>query len=213
MMINNYLKMCLASIVLIAQASVSAEEIQFSSKLNLIVFARGNNGNGPTKVVGETPADKIKIPSNAKWGIHLKKKVDAKTLYAECIEKGVYNIDFHFVFPKGYLNGIEKVGGLKSLTFFGTGITDDNLAHVADLKKLDHLTICGYNNVSSEGLVHISKLTTLEHLDLSAVSISEKDLKYLEELTGLKTLIIKKEALSKNSIDMLQKALPECTIK
>ena len=212
-MTKKLLLICLTASFLLSLANADTEVTQFRSKLKLTVFARGNKGQGPMKIVGKTPSNSIKIPKDSEWGIYLEEKVDPKKLFAECIENGVYNIHFHFVLPKNYLRGIEKLEGLKTLTFFGTGVNDEDLARIAVLKNLESLTINGFNKVSSEGFAHILKLTNLERLDLSAVQLSDEELLSLKSHTQLKLLSVDKKKYSEDSLNRLKKALPECTIR
>lgn len=65
--------------------------------------------------------------------------------------------------------GMAHLAGLASLERFdigGTGLTDKGLAYLANMKKLDHLTLTG--DFTDDGLRHLEGLTELGYLNVTS---------------------------------------------
>jgi WD40 repeat protein/Leucine-rich repeat (LRR) protein len=85
--------------------------------------------------------------------------------------------------------GLEVLGKLPVLTELnlGSGIGDEGLAKLKDLKQLRRLSLADAD-FSDAGLAHLRGMTALEELDLSRTPVTDAGLAHLKSLTNLKRL-------------------------
>ncbi|MBW3538672.1 MAG: protein kinase [Planctomycetes bacterium] len=132
------------------------------------------------------------------------------------------------------LRQIGRLRGLKSLTLNNLRITDSGLAALSELFALEQLTISRCVRIDGSGVAYVSKLkslnvtgsgvtdrglsalanfTMLEQLDLSRTPITDAVLEHLEDLDRLRNLNLEQTRVTDEGVAMLQKALPDCTIR
>lgn len=98
--------------------------------------------------------------------------------------------------------GLPSLAGMKDLRglyLVRTNISDQGLQGIQALDNLDALWL-SYTNVSDSGLVHLKEFTKLKDLNLSGTRITDSGLKYFSGLTNLQTLHI---ALTRTGSDGL----------
>ena len=91
--------------------------------------------------------------------------------------------------PEKLLKLLAEFPKLEVVDLRGSGITDEGLAHLKDLKGLRKLYL-GRTEISDAGLKHIAGLAGLEHLILSESKVTDAGLKQLAGLKKLTTLEI-----------------------
>lgn len=67
-------------------------------------------------------------------------------------------------------------------------MTDAALGRIARVGTVAGLTLCGSRAVTDEGLAHLAQLPGLVHLDLSGTSVSDRGLEVLRHLMSLQTI-------------------------
>ncbi len=85
---------------------------------------------------------------------------------------------------------LGQIGSLEYLDLPNNGITDKGLAHIATLKNLKHLWVCGSSNspLTNTALKHVSKLQSLEYLLIGGIRFTDIGMDDLAKLTNLKEL-------------------------
>lgn len=68
-----------------------------------------------------------------------------------------------------------------------SNVTDSGIAHLAGLTNLKDLTVSG-TGMSNAGMVHLKNLKKLEWLELTGVPVEDDDVQFLREFTNLKVL-------------------------
>jgi hypothetical protein len=84
---------------------------------------------------------------------------------------------------------VRAVGLVELHSYFGDSPSDEDLAHLGGLPKLESLSLVS-NRVTDAGLVHIGSLSTLKRLHLFSPEISDAGLIHLENLTDLRELVL-----------------------
>jgi hypothetical protein len=128
---------------------------------------------------------------------------------------GVWGIEDEWLQP---LSGLNKLEELILAGFHGDGTGLKYIAGLTSLKKLD----LGGASVTDDSLMHITGLQNLAELSLQghgfqngeAISeITDKAVKHLVKLKGLKSLNIKSTRISAEGVKQLEAALPDCKIE
>ena len=83
------------------------------------------------------------------------------------------------------------MAGLESLHVIGSGMTDDGLAGLKEMKRLKHLQIQGAK-VTDAGLANVSALGSLESLSLNGTELTDAGLEAVRGLSKLRTLKLQK---------------------
>jgi len=107
-----------------------------------------------------------------------------------------------------HLRGLEK---LEHLNLMDTQITDSGLVHLEGLTRLKVLDL-NSTQITDSGLVHLRHLTNLEELHLTQTETTSAGMVHLEGLANLKYLEIQNWRVNRESVDKLQKSLPNCEI-
>jgi hypothetical protein len=84
-----------------------------------------------------------------------------------------------------YVGGLSRLQGLH---LYLTPVTDDGLAHLRSLRQLKNLQIADSPGVTAAGLAHVEGLRELTTLGLYGVPVTDASLVYLANLPALKTL-------------------------
>ncbi len=114
------------------------------------------------------------------------------------------------MFYDGDLACLSELAGLETLSLYGRGIGDKDLAHLASLTKIKHLDIGGGTDLTDEGLKHLSNLQRLNGLYIHQSRISGRGLDSLHPFQTLQTLHISSTApLDPEAVTRLQAALPD----
>jgi beta-lactamase regulating signal transducer with metallopeptidase domain len=86
-----------------------------------------------------------------------------------------------------------SIGKLKNLTYLGfydsALLTDEGLAHLAGMTRLERLFIGG-PNITDQGLAHLARMTSLYQLNITG-NFTDRGLRQLDPLIGLRYLSIK----------------------
>ncbi len=100
--------------------------------------------------------------------------------------------------------GLKHLSGLKSLErlhLTSTHVGDKELAYLLDLPNLKSLSLEG-TPVTDAGMVHVGKMTNLERLSLNS-AVGDEGLSHLNNLTGLRSLILKNPAVTDEGLSHL----------
>jgi hypothetical protein len=92
------------------------------------------------------------------------------------------------------ISPLSDLPSLSELHFYDSGITDSNLAVIADLKNLQTLSLSfgmGWSQFTDEGLSHLKKLPKLKHLILSGTSTTDAGLANIGDLIELESLFLR----------------------
>lgn len=100
---------------------------------------------------------------------------------------------------------------LEKLIVSYSSITDDGLAHLANLSKLRILSLFR-NDITNKGIAHLAGLSNLQQLNLEETGFSDEGMATLCKLSSLTRVSMDHERVSQKSEDMLRKALPDCQI-
>lgn len=90
------------------------------------------------------------------------------------------------------LSPIRGLNNLRMLSLPKASITDEGLAPIAGLSKLDHLTLTGNPRLGDAGMAHLSRLTKLQSLSLSGTAVSDAGLPTIARITSLHSLSLGK---------------------
>jgi len=106
---------------------------------------------------------------------------------------------------------VKKITGLEALDLEGTESGGEELAQLADLPKLQTLTLGPLTEDAQ--LAALGKLAALQDLDLRGCKkLSDAGLRHLQGLTKLQTLSLPPQIAAEAEAD-LQKKLPNCKVQ
>ncbi len=84
---------------------------------------------------------------------------------------------------------LDSVPDLTTLSLVKTAVTDHGLKHLANLKRIERLTLSRCETIGDAGLSHVASLTTLTALELLYLpNIDDEGLKHLGSLKRLERL-------------------------
>lgn len=136
--------------------------------------------------------------------------------------KGLTDLETLLLFSDSRVTdaGMKNLGGLRSLRVFILGsspahrnqITDEGLAYLAGLTKLETLSV-SQSLVTDAGLVHLKNLTNLGWLGLSGSLVTDQGLMHLEKLNNLKDVHLYGTQVTEKGVANLQRALPKAKIR
>jgi hypothetical protein len=118
---------------------------------------------------------------------------------------------------------IQKLGGkverdsktpdkrVLQIDFFGSPVTDKDLAYVQGLGSLEKLSLAG-TQITDDGLAYLQKLSNLQDLHLNFTAVTDKGLEHLKGLTNLRSLDLLSTKVTNSGVQGLQKALPKVQI-
>ncbi len=87
------------------------------------------------------------------------------------------------------LASLKVLNNLKSLNLSRTGLKNEDMTHMKEMKELSNLDISGCTSIGDEGIQSLKDLHAIWRLDLSGcMFITDKGLAYLLELPKLKQL-------------------------
>jgi hypothetical protein len=101
------------------------------------------------------------------------------------------------------LLGDDFCRDVKNITFYGSKITDADLAHLEGLDRLVHLYLME-TKITDAGLQHLEGLKQLQVLDLSDTAITDAGLERLKGLTKLRILELQGTRISDAGLKNLQ---------
>lgn len=93
----------------------------------------------------------------------------------------------------------------------GSGITDEGLTVIGNLKNLTRLYLDN-TQITDEGLQHLDELIYLEYLNLYGTQVSDEGIQQLSGLKNLKRLYLWQTKVTKEGAAQLQKSLPDLEI-
>lgn len=141
-------------------------------------------------------------------------------------EEGARDMSFlrhapdHIIARLGFLNSgitdeglgqINELRGLKELDLVATGIGDSGLAAVGLIEDLVVLSI-GHCPVTDHGLNHLRALRNLCSLDIQSTRVTDSGVRSLLYLASLEILIIYGTGITETGCQQLRNRLPNCTI-
>ena len=104
------------------------------------------------------------------------------------------------------LDGLEDK--LRRLNLSKTTITDEGLARIAGLRRLEQLRLAS-SAITDAGLADLAQLSKLRHLHLIDAPVTDAGLEHLRPLTGLKSLYLDGSRASDEGMNRLVEALPD----
>ena len=106
---------------------------------------------------------------------------------------------------------LADLKGLEHLILATTGITDAGLAHVGRLKRLKglYLAKCA---VTDAGLAHLAGLREIESLNLYGTGVTDAGLPHLYGMKRMRDLYLTDLKLSEEAITKLKAELPRVTV-
>ena len=110
------------------------------------------------------------------------------------------------------LEGMEK---LRSLTLWGRRISLDAMKHLGRLSSLDYLCFGGSDNstpITDEGLACLGNLQRLDDLDLTGTKVTARGMKPLTTLKNLRRLALIDTRVREGDVRELARALPNLEI-
>ncbi|HZZ80780.1 MAG TPA: M56 family metallopeptidase [Gemmataceae bacterium] len=111
------------------------------------------------------------------------------------------------------LGSIARIQSLKSLQLYDAGISDDALAALSGLDKLDTLELIQCWKIRGPGYANLAGVKSLRSLTAYAMTIDDAAVDALAKLKQLTTLNLQPvETLSNKSIERLQSALPKTKV-
>jgi len=120
------------------------------------------------------------------------------------------------------LGSLADASGLYALELYSTNVTPagySQLIRAKDLRALSFRGLTDANGVASKIVVddswlpEIVKLTQVKYLDLMNSHISDAGLQILGKASWLRKLDLLGTSVTKEAVDQLQRALPQCEIK
>jgi WD40 repeat protein len=106
-----------------------------------------------------------------------------------------------------YLKNLSKI---QALYLTSTGITDESLECVKDLKQIKELALP--KQITDAGVAHLKGMVQLNHLNLYETKITDAALDQLHGLTNLETIFLQGTKVSDAAIDRLKKAIPRVNV-
>jgi hypothetical protein len=91
---------------------------------------------------------------------------------------------------------------LRELDLDQSGISNAELAHVAELKNLENLQL-GYTGIGAEGITHLTSLGAVTTLDLAGTQTDDLALSLIGGMTNLQNLDLQKTTISDTGIRQL----------
>jgi hypothetical protein len=120
---------------------------------------------------------------------------------------------------------LEIVGALSEvsyLVFLSSDVTDDGLAHLKPLRRLQVLKIvtgendageCGAPDFGDAGLSVVAELRELRDLRIECANIGDRALTHLEGSTQLRSILLVDTQVTAAGAEALGKSLPQCVIR
>ena len=108
------------------------------------------------------------------------------------------------------LEHLKRLTKLRQLWLGATNVTDAGLKHLRGLKNLESLGLDSLPKVTDAGLEHLKGLTNLEKLQLGSTNVTDAGLEHLKRLTKLKSLGLIDSKVTKEGVQKLREALPNC---
>jgi hypothetical protein len=106
---------------------------------------------------------------------------------------------------------LDDVAGARSLYFNDSSLTDDGLAHVKGLYRLETLYL-ERTKITDAGLATLQGLSRLRNLGLRGNNLTDAALPILKSLRSLSYLDLKETQISESGAEELPKALPQCSV-
>jgi hypothetical protein len=104
------------------------------------------------------------------------------------------------------LSGLTNI---EDLSLIGPGIGDGGFKHLASLTKLKHLQITGGTDLTDDGLVHLANMRRLDSLTIDNSRITQRGLAHLYALKTLHIILINSIVpISSSAIARLRTELP-----
>lgn len=110
-------------------------------------------------------------------------------------------------------NEIEDIAALLPLSKLSyLDLDDNNVSNLAPLGSLENLEELWLSGNDPKNLNFLSSMPKLRRLGLKEIELTEEDVNSLCKVTTLEELAIERNEISAESLEKLQKALPDCAI-
>lgn len=129
---------------------------------------------------------------------------------------------------------ISKLHSLQSLSLTHSKVTNENIAQLAHLRKLETLDLhmskmhegpipgldqlrlktlyLNRTRINDESIAGLRTMDTLEHLDLTRTKITDEGLSHLASLANLRKLILRRSLVTKAGFLAFQQAHPKISV-
>lgn len=102
---------------------------------------------------------------------------------------------------------VARLKRLTGLSFHGSKITSNDVAHLCELQDLEFLRFVGCESLDDSALRHVSKLNSLTRLKIDTVPITDQGLLHLLGMPNLETVNIARTECTEEGQERLQKML------
>lgn len=104
------------------------------------------------------------------------------------------------------LAAIRGQSGVRTLQLGGATVTDRGLAAVADLTNLEEFFLWWGTGITDAGVAHLARLPRLRLVDIGLASVTDESLVHLAELPALANLSLQGRKFSDRGLEGLRKA-------
>jgi hypothetical protein len=113
------------------------------------------------------------------------------------------------------MKSIKKLRRLHTFESYGTLNSDAGLVHLKELPQLRELFLIDFrpeSGITDEGLVHVGEMKSLHLLSIHASSVTDQGLIHLEKLPELEELYLSTTKVTPEGVKRLQSALPNAKV-
>lgn len=110
------------------------------------------------------------------------------------------------------LEQIAKLSHLKILRITASSVNDDGVKYLKGLEELEGLALIT-SDITDTGLKHLKEIKRLKSLSLAGNKVTDAGLKHLAEHAGLKWISLNETWISKEGVEALKQALPNCEVQ
>ncbi|QDV23903.1 leucine-rich repeat domain-containing protein [Aureliella helgolandensis] len=110
------------------------------------------------------------------------------------------------------MSSVGKMTTLKRLNLWRVALTDEGIAHLANLNNLEWLNLDN-TRLSDAGVAYLSGMTKLKFLHLGSTSVSDAGLDALHPLTNLKDLKVTRTAVTAAGVEAVEQAIPGVSVQ
>jgi hypothetical protein len=101
---------------------------------------------------------------------------------------------------------------LKDLYLHATSFGDHNVSGLLQIPSLEMISLSN-TKITERGLQELANHPGLRKLELGGMKLTEKQVRAFLNFTELRSLSVTETGLTKDDIDLLQRALPNCRIE
>jgi repressor of nif and glnA expression len=110
------------------------------------------------------------------------------------------------------LAAISRLKNLEVLVANGAKrVTDDGLAHLAEMKSLQALGLRG-TKITTIGVRHLARAESIERLDLRDTRVDDDALEHLSQIKTLRELCVRNTLMSDQATNELESSIPKLVV-